>query len=43
MTDDREIQYYRNMLYALIEDIEDVNILVKIIKFVEKIRKWEWK
>ena len=35
-----EIQYYKQMIHNLIDDINDLNILQKIVIFIQNISKW---
>ena len=38
--DKGEIEYYKQMIHNLIEDINDLNILQKIVVFIQNISKW---
>lgn len=38
--DKDEIEYYKEMIYRLVNDINDVNILQKIVVFIQNISKW---
>ena len=38
--DKDEIEYYKQMIHKLINDINDLNILQKIVIFIQKISKW---
>ena len=38
--DKDEIEYYKQMIHKLIDDIYDLNILQKIVIFIQKISKW---
>jgi len=35
-----EIEYYKQMIHNLIDDINDLNILQKIVIFIQNISKW---
>lgn len=38
--DKDEIEYYKQMIHRLVNDINDVNILQKIVVFIQNISKW---
>lgn len=38
--DKEEIEYYKQMIHRLVNDINDVNILQKIVIFIQNISKW---
>lgn len=38
--DKEEIEYYKKMIHRLIDDINDLNILQKIVIFIQNISKW---
>lgn len=38
--DKDEIQYYKQIIRNLIDDINDLNILQKIVIFIQNISKW---
>lgn len=39
-SDKGEIEYYKQMIHNLIDDINDLNILQKIVIFIQNISKW---
>lgn len=38
--DKDEIEYYKQMIHRLIDDINDLNILQKIVIFIQNVSKW---
>ena len=39
-SDKGEIEYYKQMIHRLIDDINDLNILQKIVIFIQNVSKW---